>query len=100
MTKHAIRSQRNDDHAFPVRVKVAVPKFGLGKLIDEIDCWLQAELGRGNFATHGAPGIGCDTAAFYFRTVDAAQSFIAAFPAAKLADGTTSPAYKSAAKPH
>lgn len=98
MARHAIRQQQRDDLAFPVRVKVHVPPFGMGKVLDAMHGWLQAELGPGQFACHNAPGIACDTVAFYFRNLRAARAFVGAFPDATLADGTLSPAYGSAVK--
>lgn len=96
MGNHGIRQSKRDDTAFPVRVKVAVPPFGLGKELDRAQEWLKREIGPGRFACHSSPGIGCDTAAFYFRDVPAAWRFFDAFPELQLADGTLSPAFGSA----
>jgi hypothetical protein len=95
MSRRSTPQQRTDELAFPVRVKIAVPPHGLGVMLNRMHEWLRAELGKGEFACHAAPGIGCDTAAFYFRTVPAARRFVEAFPDAVLADGTLSPAYAS-----
>ena len=43
-----IRAQAiTDDLAFPVRVKLAVPPYGLGAASQRIDAWLKSELGPG-----------------------------------------------------
>ena len=85
--------QRTDDLAFPVRVKVAIPPCGLGRVLTDIYAWLQAHHPPGDFACHAAAGFACDAAAFYFRTVEDAQAFRQAFPEVTLADGTTAPSY-------
>jgi hypothetical protein len=82
-----------DDRAFPVRVKVLVPERGFENLL-AIGRWLETELGRGNYAQHAAATI-ADAAAWYFRTVDDARAFVAAFPSLVLADGTDYPTYQS-----
>ncbi len=98
MTRRSSPRQKTDDLAFPVRVKIAVPAHGLGPAYDRMHDWLRCELGPGDYACHSAPGIGCDTAAFYFRTVPAARRFVDAFPDMALADGTQSPAFQSPAR--
>ena len=84
-----------DDRAFPVRVKVLVPERGFENLLLSMDRWLEAELGRGNYAQHATATTLADAAAWYFRTVDDARAFVAAFPALVLADGTDYPTYQS-----
>ncbi len=84
-----------DDRAFPVRVKVLVPERGFETLHGDMDRWLEAEFGRGNYARHGATGSLADAAAWYFLTVDDARAFVAAFPSLALADGTDHPTYQS-----
>ena len=98
MARHSIRQAQRDELAFPVRVKIAVPRNGLGSEVDAMHAWLSEACGAGNFACHSAPGIACDTAAFYFRDMAKARAFVAAFPNAKLADGTESPAFQSATR--
>lgn len=93
MSQHSIRQAKRDDLAFPVRVKIRVPDGGLGKLLDGMIDWLRANVPAADYACHSAPGLGCSTAAFYFRNVDTAHAFASAFPAAELADGLASPAY-------
>jgi hypothetical protein len=95
MERRGPPQKRIDDHAFPVRVKVLVPGRGFENLLLGIHRWLDAKVGRGNYATHGAAAAGGDATAWYFRTVEEAQGFIAAFPTLELADGTELPTYQS-----
>lgn len=87
--------QKLDDAAFPIRVKLAVPPYGLGVLADEMRQWLRTEIGSGQFAAHSAAAIGGAGVAFYFRTLGEAQRFRDAFPQVALADGTASITYTS-----
>lgn len=95
MARHSIRQAKRDDLAFPVRVKVRVPAEGLGTLLDRMHDWLNANVGAFDHACHSQPGVSCSTAAFYFRNAENALEFVHAFPAAELADGLASPAYRS-----
>ena len=87
MVAHSIRQAKRDDLAFAVRVKIYVPDNGLGKALDAMIDWLRGNIPAGDYACHSAPGLGCSTAAFYFRNVLTAHAFVSAFPAAELADG-------------
>lgn len=95
MSKHSIRQAKRDDLAFPVRLKVRVPAEGLGASLDRMHDWLNKKVGAFDHACHSQPGVACSTAAFYFRDVETASEFVRAFPAAELADGVTSSAYRS-----
>ena len=95
MDRRSTPQKRIDDRAFPVRVHVLVPGRGLENLLLGMHRWLDAELGRGSYAAHGA-GAGLTPAtAWYFRSVEDAQAFVAAFPVLELADGTELPTYQS-----
>ena len=95
MDRRSPPQKRIDDHAFPVRVKVLVPERGFENLLLDMYRWLDAEVGRGNYArTASAPAWRMRTA-WYFRTVEEAQAFVAAFPMLVLADGTELPTYRS-----
>ena len=91
MERRSPPQKRIDDHAFPVRVKVLVPGRGFENLLPAMHRWLDAEIGRGSYAVHGAAATGADAAAWYFRRVEDAQAFVAAFPMLELADGTELP---------
>jgi len=49
-----------DDRAFPVRVKMLVPERGFENLLFSMDGWLEAELGRGNYAQHATATTDAD----------------------------------------
>lgn len=98
MVKRTRLQTKTDDLAFPVRVKFVVPSGGLGGVSDRLHVWLQEELGGREYAVHSAQSIGCQAIGIHFRTSEAAQRFIGAFPELQLADGTGSPAYVSPAK--
>ena len=83
MERRSPPQKRIDDHAFPVRVKVRVPGRGFENLLLEMHRWLDAELGRGSFAVHGAAATGADATAWYFRTVEEAQAFVGRLPDAR-----------------
>ena len=54
MDRRSPPQKRTDDHAFPVRVKVLVPERGFENLLLDMHRWLDAAVGRGSFAVHGA----------------------------------------------
>ena len=54
MERRSPPQKRIDDHAFPVRVKVLVPERGFENLLLDMHRWLDAEVGRGSYAEHGA----------------------------------------------
>ena len=91
MVRRSTPRSKTDDRAFPVRVKVRNPVSGPGWLpMTQAEVWLREQLGAGEYAHHGQPGFDCHTMAFYFRSVEAAQRFLDAFPVFRLADGTSS----------
>lgn len=100
MERRSPPQKRIDDHAFPVRVKVVVPGRGFENLLPAMHRWLDAEIGRGGYAMHGAAATGTDATAWYFRRVEEAQAFVAAFPMLELADGTELPTYQSPHLPY
>lgn len=97
MARHTSPDKPTDDTAFPVRVKIAVPKRGFGQSITAPFSWLNAEVGPGDYAYHSTTTLGGEAVAYYFRDVETAHAFVRAFPDLKLADGTASIAYTSSA---
>ena len=77
MDRRSPPQKRIDDHAFPVRVKVLVPERGFENLLLDMHRWLDAEVGRGSYAVHGAGTGLTDATAWYFRSVEEAQAFVA-----------------------
>jgi hypothetical protein len=99
MPRRTTPQAKTDDLAFPVRVKIAVPPLGFGRVFDRMFTWLRAEVASTDWAQHSQPGLGCDTAAFYFGRTEDAHRFIEAFPELVLADGVRSIAYRSPVRP-
>ena len=101
MSQRSTPQAKIDDRAFPIRMFVAVPEDGFGRLLgpgeDSIHAWLDREVGRGDYAIHGgARGSGMrDRVAVYLRTAGAAVRFLATFPQLELVDGTMSATYHS-----
>ena len=95
MDRRSPPQKRTDDHAFPVRVKVLVPERGFENLLLDMHRWLDAAVGRGSYAVHGAGAGLTHATAWYFRTVEEAQAFVTKFPMLELADGTELPTYQS-----
>lgn len=95
MSRRTTPQSKTDDLAFPVRLKIAVPAFGLGGDLVRIETWLREHIGAGNFAQASAAAIGGSAHAIYFKEPTDAVRFREAFPCLDLADGTISPAYTS-----
>jgi putative SOS response-associated peptidase YedK len=74
MDRRSPPQKRTDDLAFPVRVKVLVPERGFENLLLDMHRWLDAEVGRGSYAVHGAGAGLTQATAWYFRTVEEAQA--------------------------
>lgn len=95
MDRRSTPQKRLDERAFPVRVHVLVPGQGFENLLLDMHRWVDVEIGRGSYAAHGAGTGLAHATAWYFRTVEDAQAFVAAFPMLELADGTELPTYQS-----
>jgi hypothetical protein len=97
MTRRGTPQRRIDDEAFPVRVKLLVPEGGFGRQLADLQAWLDLEVGRGEYAFHGASTLGLlnGAVAVYFRAPEIAQRFVGSFLDLLLADGTESLVYTS-----
>ena len=85
---------KTDDQAFPVRVRIVIPDYGLGRALDKMYRWLTERVGREGYAVHGGSrGPSGDRIAIYFRHPAPALAFVAAFPMLQIADGTVLPGY-------
>jgi hypothetical protein len=96
MTRRTAPQAKTDDHAFPIRVKLAIPFEDRNRwwgLSDRLDAWLR-ELGPRRWARHsGGWSVKGQAMALYFRTLEDAQACIDAFPEFELADGVGSVTY-------
>ena len=100
MTKRSASQSSIDNAAFPVRVLIIIPSFGLGVILNRIHVWLNLEIGPGNHAVHtGSSFARREALALYFRSPDVALAFCDAFPELELADGTRLPGYSSLCLP-
>ena len=91
---------KDADRQFPIRVKFVLPEGGLYKLGLDPDQWLRANLGPAMW--HWGPAdsnVGRQTTAYYFRRLEDAERFIAAFPQMALADGVAAPIETTPAEP-
>lgn len=95
MVRRSTPQKQVDDRAFPIRIKIAAHKGGMGQLYDVVHLWLRDTIGTGNYAVHGFRGYPDDANAYYFRSIEDAARFLAAFPQLRLADGTRSPDHAS-----
>ena len=66
-----------------MRVKVLVPERGFENLLLDMHRWLDAEVGRGSYAEHGAGTGLTDATAWYFRTRRGGAGLRRAFPDAR-----------------
>jgi hypothetical protein len=78
MTRRSTPRAKVDDWAFPIRLRVVVPELGFGQRIDVYHAWLRA-LGADQYAWWG-------NGTLYFRALETAERFLAAFPELELAD--------------
>lgn len=97
MVKRTRSQFKTDDLAFPIRLKLAVPPGGMRSLDVDTHAWLKENLAPLAWAWGPAQGIGTAAAAYYFRDIEDARRFIAAFPQLALADGVASGHYTSPA---
>ena len=89
MVRRSIPRRKLDERAFPIRVKVLRKAVGPDWLRqDRAELWLRENIGVGEFARYGVVDKQPDVEGFYFRTVEAAQRFLNAFPDCELADTT------------
>ncbi|MGB3313375.1 MAG: SOS response-associated peptidase family protein [Albidovulum sp.] len=98
MSRRTSPQYKTDDRAFPVRIKVLIPEFGLSTLSEDPWRWLDSEIGRGEYATTGARCFIGDAMVLYFRCLEDAGRFMDAFPL-PLADDTMASVYSSPALP-
>lgn len=77
-----------DERNFPVRVRFSKPENGFGTRINDLHDWLDREVGRGNYAVHGALYRTRDAIAVHLRTTNAASLMVMTFGDFELADWT------------
>jgi hypothetical protein len=67
------------ERKFPARIKIAVPPEGLGRQLDDMMAWLDANCGAANWAMApaGLRGVANDALAIYFLDTALASGFVA-----------------------
>jgi hypothetical protein len=67
------------ERRFPARIRIAVPPDGLGRQLDHMTAWLDANCGAGNWAMTPAAlrGVVNDALAIYFLDTALANAFVA-----------------------
>jgi hypothetical protein len=82
------------DRQYPIRLKFVVPSSGMQAMENDrtLADWLQAHLGPAMWNWGPADSNACrQTVAYYFRRMEDARRFLAAFPQLQLADGVEAP---------
>lgn len=98
MARRSTSQFKIDDLAYPIRVKFIVPSGGLQQLDISPQTWLEENLEHLAWAWGPAQTIGGQATAYYFRTLEDAQRFIAAFPQLEMADAIAAGLYSSPSK--
>jgi hypothetical protein len=64
---------------FPARIRIAVPPEGLGRQLDDMSAWLDANCGVGNWAVRpaGLHGVVNDAISICFEDTALAKAFVA-----------------------
>lgn len=67
------------ERRFPARIRIAVPPEGLGRQLDDMTAWLDANCGADNWAMTpaGLRGVVNDALAIYFVDTALASAFVA-----------------------
>lgn len=81
MTRASRQIEREAEHRFPVRVRIAVPPDGLGRQLGLMHAWLDETCGSAGWgsAPAGTAGVVNDAIAFYFASAAFAHAFVARF---------------------
>jgi hypothetical protein len=73
------RATSEVESRFPVRVRIGIPPGGLGRRLDQMNVWLDANCGADGRAItpSGSRGIVNDVVAIYFADATLASAFVA-----------------------
>jgi hypothetical protein len=73
------RATSEVESRFPVRVRIGIPPGGLGRRLDQMNVWLDANCGADGWAItpSGSRGIVNDEVAIYFADATLASAFVA-----------------------
>jgi hypothetical protein len=89
------------DREYPVRVRFRLPEAGMYQLSLDPQEWLRANLGpkMWQWGPAGWSGKRRQATHYYFRLLEDAQRFVAAFPQLELADDVAAPVDTTPAEP-
>jgi hypothetical protein len=88
MTRRSNPTRDLAEKTWPIRVCIRVPELGFAGAGIDPHRWLTKELGPQGHAMYSAGRPRSESTAVYFRTLEDAASFLAAFPTLELADDT------------
>jgi hypothetical protein len=88
MTRRSTPARDAAEKTWPIRVCIRVPGLGFSGAGIDPHRWLTKELGAQGYEMHSAGRPRSDATAIYFRTLEDAARFLAAFPMIELADNT------------
>ena len=73
------RATSGAESRFPVRVRIGIPPGGLGRRLDEMNVWLDANCGAHGWAItpSGSRGVVNDSLAIHFADAPLASAFVA-----------------------
>lgn len=91
MTRRTSPAANRAEQTFPIRVKLVVPRRGLGNRLAELHQWLRDEIGAQDHAVTPALMWGGDALAVHLRTPEALGRVLEAFPDLELADRVAKP---------
>lgn len=89
MTRRPNPARDLAEKTWPIRVCIRVPSLGFAGAGIDPHRWLTKELGSQGYAMHSAGRARSESTAVYFRTLEDAARFLAAFPSLELADDTS-----------
>jgi hypothetical protein len=77
--KSSQQATRDAERRFPVRIKIGIPPGGLGRRLDQMNVWLDANCGADGWAItpSGSRGVVNDALAICFADATLASAFVA-----------------------
>jgi hypothetical protein len=72
------RATSEAETRFPVRIRIGIPPGGLGRRLDQMNVWLDANCGADGWAMvpAGLRGVANEAVAIYFRDATLAAAFV------------------------
>jgi len=72
------QAARASERSLPVRIRIAIPPEGLGRQLDHMTAWLDANFDHGSWSItpSGTCGVANDALAIYFADAVLARAFV------------------------